>query len=224
MHDGAAAPCGLDVGGEGGVLVEDHERPLLKIAHSEAPDADLVSALFPARYQHQGKVSRTADHDLAGNPRMICTRDISCNVVTLREETTILPAGLVLYGSGTEGARTRLMPRALETDGLPIVLAMALWPWIDAIEAAACDASETLRLAAERAARDLRHLIVITAPLETMLEDALQASRRLADIATQQALDMPYVRMEALLTLNDLIAWLRRAKPSEWAEVTGISW
>ena len=116
------------------------------------------------------------------------------------------------------------MPRALETSGLPIVLAMALWPWIDAIETAKRNASETLRLAAQRAARDLRRLIVVTAPLETMLEDALHASCRLAADVALPASDVAYGRMEALLTLNDLIAWLHRAKPSGWAKVTGIGW
>lgn len=116
------------------------------------------------------------------------------------------------------------MPRALETSGLPIVLAMALWPWIDAIEAAGGDAAETLCLAADRATRDLRRLIVVTAPLETMLEDALRASSKLADDANLLASDVAYGRMEALLALNDLIAWLRRAKPSEWAEIAGIGW
>lgn len=116
------------------------------------------------------------------------------------------------------------MSRALETTGLPIVLAMALWPWIDAIEAAGCDASQTPRLASERAARDLCRLIVVTAPLETMLEDALRASCKLADDVGLTTSDVAYDRMEALLTLNDLIAWLRRAKPSEWAEAVGIGW
>lgn len=116
------------------------------------------------------------------------------------------------------------MPRALETNGLPIVLAMALWPWIDAIEATGDDASEALRLAAGRTVRDLRRLIVVTAPLETMLDDALNASCKLADDAALPATNVAYGRMEALLTLNDLIAWLRRAKPSEWAEVAGIGW
>ncbi len=116
------------------------------------------------------------------------------------------------------------MPRALETTGLPIVLAMALWPWIDAIEAAGGAAAEAPRLAAERATRDLRRLIVVTAPLETMLEDALRASCNLADDVALPASNVAYGRMEALLALNDLIAWLRRAKPSEWAEVSGISW
>lgn len=116
------------------------------------------------------------------------------------------------------------MPRALETAGLPIVLAMALWPWIDTIEAAGCETSEALRLSAEKATRDPRRLIVVTAPLETMLEDALLASSRLADDADLPASNVAYGRMEALLTLNDLIAWLRRAKPSEWAEVAGIGW
>lgn len=116
------------------------------------------------------------------------------------------------------------MPRALETTGLPIVLAMVLWPWIDTIEVTEQGVTTTLRQTAEKATRDLTRLIVVTAPLETMLEDALRASRRLANDAARPASDVGYSRMEALLTLNDLIAWLRRAKPSEWAEAAGIGW
>lgn len=116
------------------------------------------------------------------------------------------------------------MPRALETTGLPIVLAMALWPWIDAIETAGHSSTVSLLPATEKATRDLRRLILVTAPLETMLEDALRASRKLAKDAALQASDVAYGRMEALLTLNDLIAWLRRARPSEWAEAAGIGW
>lgn len=116
------------------------------------------------------------------------------------------------------------MPRALETTGLPIVLAMTLWPWIDAIETAGHSVTDTLLLTTERATRDLRRLILVTAPLETMLEDALRASRKLAKDAALPASDVAYDRMEALLALNDLITWLRRAKPSEWAEVAGIGW
>ncbi|MCJ2067921.1 hypothetical protein MKK75_03695, partial [Methylobacterium sp. J-030] len=61
----------------------------------------------------------------------------------------------------------RLMPRALDTTGLPNVLAVILWPWIDAIEAVRPGMADPLQKTAEKSVRDLRHLIIVTAPLET---------------------------------------------------------
>lgn len=116
------------------------------------------------------------------------------------------------------------MPRALDTSGLPIILAMTLWPWIDAIEAARPEMADALRETAEEASRDLRRTVVVTAPLETMLGDALCASDKLARHTAKPVSVVATARMDALLALNDLIAWLRRAKPSEWSRTKGVGW
>ncbi|MCJ2068385.1 hypothetical protein MKK75_06100, partial [Methylobacterium sp. J-030] len=104
------------------------------------------------------------------------------------------------------------------------VLAVILWPWIDAIEAVRPGMADPLQKTAEKSVRDLRHLIIVTAPLETMLRDALQASGTLARNTAGESPIVATARMDALLALSDLIAWLRCAKPSEWARAAGIRW
>lgn len=84
--------------------------------------------------------------------------------------------------------------------------------------------ADPLRKTAERAVRDIRHMIVVTAPIETMLRDAMHASDTLARSTAGQFAVVATVRMDALLALSDLIAWLRRAKPSEWTRAAGVGW
>ncbi|WP_342111269.1 hypothetical protein [Methylobacterium sp. SI9] len=84
--------------------------------------------------------------------------------------------------------------------------------------------ADPLRTTAEKAVRDIRHMIVVTAPIETMLRDALSASDALSRSTAEQFAVVATVRMDALLSLSDLIAWLRRAKPSEWSRAAGVGW
>lgn len=116
------------------------------------------------------------------------------------------------------------MPRALDTSGLPDLLATALWPWIDAVEAVRPGMADPLRSTAGKAVRDLRHMIVVTAPVDTLLRDALSTSEALARSTAEELSVVATVRLDALLTLSDLIGWLSRARPSEWTRAAGVGW
>ncbi|MCJ2012676.1 hypothetical protein [Methylobacterium sp. J-076] len=104
------------------------------------------------------------------------------------------------------------MPRALDTSSLPKVLATALWPWIDIVEAAKAGMGDRVRMTAENTVVLLRREIEASSPLETAMEDALLASDTLAQDLDRVTFFQTDARTEALLALNGLIAWLQTAR------------
>jgi hypothetical protein len=89
---------------------------------------------------------------------------------------------------------------------------MALWPWIDGIEAARAGMGGHVRTTAENAVALLRSQVLMTPPLETMLRDALHATDALARDLDRVSFFESEARKEALIALNGLIAWLKRAQ------------
>ena len=116
------------------------------------------------------------------------------------------------------------MARALDTSDLPPVFAKALWPWIDIIEMATGGMGGRVRRTAENAVANLRGWIAMTTPLEQALEDALHTSDALARELDLRDFLWSDARTEALLALNDLIALLRSAKPSDRTAGLRFEW
>jgi hypothetical protein len=106
------------------------------------------------------------------------------------------------------------MARALDTAGLPQIVATALWPWIDCIEMASAGMGGRVRTTAENAVALLRSQVLMTPPLETMLRDALHATDAFARDLDRVSFFQSEARMEALVALNGLIAWLQHAQPN----------
>lgn len=104
------------------------------------------------------------------------------------------------------------MARALDTAGLSRAVATALWPWIDCIEMAHAGMGTRVRTTAENAVAILRSQVPMTPPLETMLHDALHATDALARDLDRVSFFQSEARMEALIALNGLIAWLQHAQ------------
>ena len=100
------------------------------------------------------------------------------------------------------------MARALDTAVLPPILAMALWPWIDIVEAAAGGMGSHVRLTAENTVAVLWGRVAMSPPLVAAIEDALHASDALAREVDRQGFLGSKARIEALLALNGLIALL----------------
>ena len=119
-------------------------------------------------------------------------------------------------------ADVSVMARALDTGDLPPHAAEILWPWIEAIEAASPQTGSAVRLEAENAIGRFRLLMVRSAPLDILIDDALQASDALARENCLRRL--PQARLEALLALNALITWMREAKPNPRAGTVDAAW
>lgn len=103
------------------------------------------------------------------------------------------------------------MARALDTIGLSRAVATALWPWIDCIEMARSGRGILVRTTAENAVALLRSQVLIPPPIEAVLRDALHATDALARELDQVNFFQSNARTEALVTLNALIMWLKRA-------------
>ena len=86
------------------------------------------------------------------------------------------------------------MARALDTAVLPPILAMALWPWIDIVEAAAGGMGSHVRLTAENTVAVLWGRVAMSPPLVREVD--------------RQGFLGSKARIEALLALNGLIALL----------------
>ena len=106
------------------------------------------------------------------------------------------------------------MARALDTAGLPQIVATALWPWIDIVEAAKAGMGDRVRMTAENTVVLLRQEIEVSSPLETAMEDALLASDTLAQELDRVTFFQTDARTEALLALNALIVWLQAVRPN----------
>ncbi|QEE37612.1 MULTISPECIES: hypothetical protein [unclassified Methylobacterium] len=116
------------------------------------------------------------------------------------------------------------MSRTLSTDDLPLPLVCALQPWIDAVETATLGMGEEVRTVAEVACAGLHRRVVMTAPIETAIEDARIATSVLASVLDWKGAVPATARPNAVAALQALIVWLQSARPNERTIALGLDW
>ncbi|RTL35420.1 MAG: hypothetical protein EKK49_07365 [Rhodocyclaceae bacterium] len=107
---------------------------------------------------------------------------------------------------------------------LPPSLATFMRPWLEVVRVATPGMGEEVRSEAENVSAHLRYRLMMTAPLETMLEDAEVASRKLALTLDLRHALPARARADALNKLQNLIVWLQGAKPNARTKALGLGW
>jgi len=116
------------------------------------------------------------------------------------------------------------MGQSPSTADLPAVLAEAVQPWIDVVEAASFGMGQDVMRVAAEAVIGLQERVVMTPDLESVIADARLASDELGISLDREGFDPSKSRAGALAALNALILPLHEARPNERAKGLGHGW
>lgn len=119
---------------------------------------------------------------------------------------------------------TRVTLTLLDVDGLPPVLATLLRPWTNAVENCCLGMGDHVAATAADASANIPRWVVTTPALKHMIAQAHLASDALAgDLDRSHTLAVP-ARIDAVATLTNLIASLRRAEPNAITVSLKLGW